>query len=82
MSFFWGGGRGGLLWGVVGRLPPPPGCLQQCCDFAMKNLQPTHVPYCGTSPVKQAAFRARIRGAAASGADQIIITHFYIIIVG
>ena len=43
--------------------------------FAMKNLQPNHVPYCA-SPLKRAAFR----GAAESGAEQIIISYFDIII--
>ena len=41
----------------------------------MKNLQPNHVPYCA-SPLKRAAFR----GAAESGAEQIIISYFDIII--
>ena len=65
-------------WDVGGRPPPPPPphVPAEMRRFEIKNLQPNHVPYCGTSPVKQAAFR----GAAASGDEQVIITHFYIII--
>ena len=74
----WGGGRGGLLWrgllcvdwGVGGAARPSwvPAAMRR---FAIKNLQPNHVPYCGTSPLKQAAFL----GAAASGAGQ---NHYYL----
>ena len=83
--FFWGGGGAGwaALAGAAARLCvgcgqalQPPRVHAAMRRFAMKNLQPNHVPYCATSPLKRAAFC----GTAKSGAEQIIIFYFDIII--
>ena len=82
-AFCWGLGGGGSgggrcvwvgVWAGLAAAPPPP-VHAAMRRFAMKNLQPNHVPYCA-SPLKRAAFR----GAAESGAEQIIISYFDIII--
>ena len=85
--FFFGGGGAGLEGLAGGRCQAvcglgcgqalqPPRVHAAMRRFAMKNLQPNHVPYCATSPLKRAAFC----GTAKSGAEQIIIFYFDIII--